>query len=88
MPSHILPLNLADAKEEEDPAQLQPTHGVPRGLGDGLQRASLPNCVRQVTDTTLTSLLQRRVEAGERVFPVGRKSVDKQLSHFFSLCVP
>lgn len=48
----------ADAQEEEDPAQFQPSHGVSRWLGDGFQRASLPNCVCQVTvAVTLNSWL-------------------------------
>jgi len=38
----------ADAAEEEDPAQRQPAHGVPRWLGDGLPGAPLPHDLRQV----------------------------------------
>lgn len=49
----------ADAQEEEDPTQLQPTHGVSRRLGDGLQRAPLPYCVRQVRLTAHWASLHR-----------------------------
>lgn len=44
-------LPLPDSQEEEDQAQLQPPHGVPRGLGDGLQRAPVPHRLCQVSCT-------------------------------------
>lgn len=76
MPSQIFPSDPADAEEEEDPTQLQPSHGVSRGLGDGLQRASLPNRVCQVTVATFSSRLRPQVAE------IAGKSL------FFSLCVP
>ena len=47
-PTHLYEVfwYFSDTEEEEDPTQLQPTHGVPRRLGDGLQRAPLTYCLR------------------------------------------
>lgn len=87
VPSQIFPSDPADAEEEEDPTQLQPSHGVSRGLGDGLQRASLQNRVCQVTVATLSSRLRPPVEPGEREYLTQRREIAGK-SLFFSLCVP
>lgn len=61
---------LADSTEEEDEAQFEPSDGVPRGLGDGLQGAQATDCLHQVPETACRTVGEAQMGKGGSV---GRK---------------